>query len=243
MPTKMEIEKAKAVNLDHLGVHNLVSELTAKYNQNNDAGIISNWFERKKINSQEKRLQALSALVQEVRSHSNNLLEFKTELVTQQQRMEDLILLKTEESQFAVDRQREVHQTFVSGEETTRNEQLLKLERDRLDNARIEAENEKIFWEAQQNKQKSLLMGLRGKLIEKIIGELDFADINMKQVFVLIEMIKDTDTKADILTAEAQWEHLKAETEIKQAQADQENLNTEHKKWKFDKDREFDEGV
>lgn len=243
MPTKMELENKFQVNLNHLGVQNLVSELTVKYNQNNDIGIIRSWLGRNRIEGQEKHLQALSRLVQEVRSHASSLIEFKAELMTQQKKMEDLILFKLEESQFAIDRQREEHQTFLSQENSIRRENEIRQEREKLQNERIDAENKKIYWEGQQDRQKARLMELRGKLIEKITDELDFADINMKQVFILIEMIKDTHNKADILTAEAQWEHLKAEAEIKKAQADQENLNTEHQKWKFDKDREFDEKV
>ena len=236
------IERKRPVDLDLLGVHRLVAELTSKYNQNNDVGIVRSWFRKNKIEGQEKHFQALGNLVQEVRLHTSNLVEYKAELMTQQQRMEDLILLKEEESQFAVDRQREEHQTFLSQEDATRSEHGTRQEREKLENERIEAENEKIYWDAQQNREKANLLGLRGKLIEKIIVELDFADINMKQVFVLIEMIKDTDSKADILTAEAQWENLKAETEIKREQVKDGKLDNKHKKWKFEKDREgYDE--
>ena len=77
MPTKYEIEKRKVVNLDTLGVHGLVNELTAKYNQDNDTGIIRNWFRRNKLKSQEKHLQALFSLVQEARAHASSLVEFK----------------------------------------------------------------------------------------------------------------------------------------------------------------------
>ncbi len=171
MPTKFEMEKKIPVNLDHLGVHGLVGELTAKYNQNNDVGIIRSWFRRNRIESQGKHLEALFSLVQEARAHTSSLIEYKAELMTQQKRMEDLILLKTEESQFAVDRQREDHQTFVSTEETTRKTNEAVANREFLENERIAYENQIKAGEAAQNKEIANILKLKGKLIEKIIDE------------------------------------------------------------------------
>lgn len=241
MPTKFELDKRPPVNLNTLGVHGLVSELTAKYNQNNDTGIIRNWFRRNKLQSQEKHLKALFSLVQEAREHASSLVEFKSDLITQQKRMEDLILLKTEESEFAVDRQREEHQTFLSNEETSRIADKARQQREFLENEKLAAENKKTFWEAQQDKHKARIIELKGHLIEKLIDEVDFKNINMKHVFIIIEMLKEAETKADILNAEAQWEHYKVETDIKAEQAKQEKVNTKQKKWKFEQDKKFDE--
>lgn len=241
MPTKYEIEKRKVVNLDTLGVHGLVNELTAKYNQDNDTGIIRNWFRRNKLKSQEKHLQALFSLVQEARAHASSLVEFKADLLTQQKRMEDLILFKIEESEFAIDLQREEHQTKVSHEMTARATNEARQQREFLENEKLDAEKQQKIWEAQQDKHKARILELKGKLIEKLIDEVDFKNIDMKHVFIIIEMLKEAETQADILNAEAQWAHYKAETDIKAEQAKQEKVNTKQKKWKFKQDKEFDE--
>ena len=77
---------------------------------------------------------------------------------------------------------------------------------------------------------------LRGKLISKIIEELNFSDINMKQVLVLIEMVKDASTPEDIMSVEAKLEHLKAEAKQKLAQAEQEETKADWEKYKFEQD-------
>lgn len=216
----------------------LILDLASDYCQNNDAGVISNWFKKKKINSQGEVLASILGVVQEARGLSSNLLEFKSELLTQEKRLRELILLKQDEAQFAVDRQRETQASFVSQEESNRQSNVLRVQKERLENERISLENQIIYWEAKQNKQKSKLLKLKGKCVAKIIKGLDFTNMDMKQVLVLIETLKEAESKVDVLSAFARWEEMKAEAEIKKAMAKQEKTKAKHEKWKFDIDKE-----
>lgn len=224
------------VNLDNLDVHRLTNELISKYNQNNDVGIIQSWFSRNKVKVQESHLQAVLSKVNHIREHSRSLIEYKAELMTQQQALENLIICKIEESEFSVERQREDHQTYLNQQAAERERVWLELDSLKNENDRAKYEAEKAKWEAEESKNKAWITELRGKLIEKIIDELKFSDINMKQVFVLIEMIKEADTDSDILGAEARWEQLKAEAKRTMAQADQEETRADWERYKFKQD-------
>ncbi len=87
----------------------------------------------------------------------------------------------------------------------------LELENMQFQNEKARWEAEKVKYEAEEGKQKARIVALRGDLISKIIEELNFAEINMKQVFVLIEMVKDSQSPEDLLGAEAKWKQMKAQ--------------------------------
>lgn len=224
------------VNLDMLDVHGLTGELIEKYNKNNDIGVIGSWFRQRKLDASEKHLQALFSLVTEVRKHSANLHEFKAQLVAQHSVLQYRIGTIIDEARFAMDRQRADHQLYLHGHDVERRKRELELERLRLENMLAALQVEKMQAEVALDQQKVALLGQKGALIEKIIGELNFQDINMKQVFVLIEMVKDSRTNADILTAEAQWQRMKAEANMAEAKAEQEQHQTQYKAWKMDQE-------
>ena len=207
------------INLNNLDVHNLVAELTTKYNQNNDVGIIRNWFRRNKIESQDKHLQSLLSMVRQVREHSTDLIEFKANLMSQQQLLHHLITGKIEHAAFAVDRQREEHQTFLMHQVTERNRAIEELERIRIDNKHRIAETR--------------LVNLRGDLIEKITKELDLDHISPPQAFVLIKALNQENTESDVFMAEGQLEQMKAEAKLKNAEARMAEQEAEYEKFKM----------
>lgn len=234
---KTRTERLQRVDLNYLDVHSLVNELCAKYNQRNDLGIIKSFFKRKKIEAQDKQLKALSSLVGNIRGHARDLVEFKAQMMTQQEVLTQRMVAIVEGEEFAVARQREEHQTFLSQQQAERERALLELDTLKYENEKAKWEAEKAKYEAEAEKNKAWIIELRGKLIDKIIGELKFHDINMKQVFVLIEMIKESVTDSDILGAEERWEELKAETRLKGAHADQEQTKADWEKYKFEEDK------
>ena len=242
-PTRQEIElkkkmanKGYKVSLDPLDVHKLTNELIASYNQNNDVGVIRGWLRRNKVESQEKYITALLNKVRTIRESASTLVEYKAQLMSQQQVMESLIIGKIDEAQFAVDRQREEHQTFLDEQTAERERIWIELDRAKNENEKMKYEVEKAKWEAEEAKHRARIIELRGALIEKIKDEVKFSDINMKQVFVLIEMIKDATTDADIITAEARWEQLRAEAKKTSAQANQEETKADWERYKFEQD-------
>ena len=242
-PTRDEIELKKKmvksgykVDLNNLDVHTLTNELIAGYSQNNDIGIIRGFFRRNRVESQEKFIRALLNKVQAIRDSASTLIEYKAQLMSQQQVLESLIIGKIDEAQFAVDQQREEHQTFLDGQTAERERIWLELDRAKNENEKMKYEVEKAKWEAEEAKHRARIIELRGALIEKIKDEVKFSDINMKQVFVLIEMIKEATTDADIITAEARWEQLRAEAKKTSAQANQEETKADWERYKFEQD-------
>lgn len=226
----------ETVNLDLLDVHKLVKDLASKYNENNDIGVIASWFRRRKLGATEKHLQSLLALVSEVRKHAGSLQEFKAQLVTQQVVLQHRIVAIIDEARFAVARQRSDHELYLLGNDVERQKRELELERIRLENMLAALDVEKKRAEVALDWQKVTLLEQKGVLIEKIISELNFQDLSMKQVFVLIEMVKESRSNADILTAEAQWERMKAEAREAEARADQEHHKTKYAGWKMEQE-------
>lgn len=224
------------VNLDFLDVHRLVKDLARKYNENNDIGVISSWLRRSSLNATENHLHSLLSLVSEVRRHSADLQEFKAQLVAQQSVLQYRIMAMVNEARNIVEKQKLDHASYVHTHEMEKQRRLLEIERLKLENAQIALQNEKLAAEVAQEWHKAKLLGLKVLLIQKINSELDFVNINMKQVFVLIEMIKESRTNADILNAEAQWERMKAEARQAEAKADQEHNNTKYSSWKMDQE-------
>ncbi|WP_028316604.1 hypothetical protein [Desulfatibacillum aliphaticivorans] len=222
--------RAPNVDLDYLDVHSLVSELSVRFNQKNDVGVIRAWFRRKRIEVQTTHLQALSNQVAQVRSQAQDLVEFKAQLMTQREVLAARMVEIVEASQFAVDRQREEHQTFLTRQHGDRERVFSELER-------LKAENDKLIWQAEQERQTARLIQLRGDLIQKALSELDFQNLDMRQVFVIIEMIKDSRTEADIFNAEAKVDFLKAEARKMEAQARQEEAEADFKAWNFEENK------
>ncbi len=243
-PTRQEIEILKQsqsgqyqVDLNSLGVHSLVNELILKYNQNNDVGVIRSWLKRRKVEAQNQQLSSLFGLVTNIRENASDLVEFKAQLMSQQMVMGSRITAIIEEAKFAVDRQRQEQKTFIIRQAAEREQANLMLERLKHENEAARWQAEAARFEAEDLKQKARITELRGDLIAKIIRELSFAEINMKQVFVLIEMVKDASSRDDLFTADARWEQLKAEADKTQALADQEKTKADHERWKFEQDK------
>jgi hypothetical protein len=228
---------APGVGVNPLDVHGLVLDLIGKYNQNNDVGVIRGWFRRKcNLEPTEKHLQSLGSLVAEVRNHAANLTEFRAQLISQQQVMEARVIELTEAAWFVVEKQRSDHQRYLQQQEYERQRAEIELDRGKLENIMAGVQIEKMRAEVSQEKQKVILLGQKSVLIEKITSELDFKNLNMKQVFVLIEMVKDSRSNADILTAEAEWERMKAEARQAEAQADQEQHKAKYANWKMEQE-------
>ncbi|MFA7382857.1 MAG: hypothetical protein WC001_05355 [Desulfurivibrionaceae bacterium] len=216
----------ESVNLDNLDVHNLVSELVSKYNQNNDVGVIQSWFRRNRLEGQEKHLQALLRLVRQVREHSSDLLEFKARLISQREVLGNLIIQQVEESQFNVDRQREGHQTFIVQQEMER-------QRAHGEHVRIKLENDKVRLESERIIAENRLVELRGTLIEKITTELDMKNISPPQAFVLIKALNPNSKDSDVYMAQEALDKMKAEADIKRAEARKAGFEADHEEYKM----------
>jgi hypothetical protein len=238
-----DINRGRIVDLDELGTHDFVGYLVQNYGKNLNRGVIVSWFRRTRLEAQSKYLDQLYELVNRVREHTTSLVAFKAELMTQQVRMENLMIALKEESRMAVERQRQEHETFLANHESQREASRLALEKLRHENEKLRYEAEEQRGKAELAKQKARIVQLRGDLIEKITADLNFADVNMKQVFVIIEMVKDAASQADIITAEARWEQMKAEARKKEAEAQKMGYEAEQKGYKTKKMKTELEGV
>ena len=222
------------VDLSRLDIHVLTNDLLIKrYNENNDDGIIRSFFKRLNIKSQDKRLGAMLDLVKTVREHSDSLIEYKAHLATQQKVFEIIADGKIQEARLMTLVKLEEYETLIATQRSDRKKLDLELDNLKIQNDHAHWEAEKAKYDAGEAKQNARITELRGDLISKIIGELNFADINMKQVFVLIEMVKETQSPEDLLGAEAKWEQMKAEARKAEAQADQEQTKADYDQFKF----------
>ncbi|KKK99151.1 hypothetical protein LCGC14_2635620 [marine sediment metagenome] len=112
---------------------------------------------------------------------------------------------KLEESGIDLARARAEFETFMVDQITTR-------ERYRLD---IEQMKQDIGI----TKENINFLKFRNKLADKIIEGIDITDMDMKQVFVLIEMLKEASNENDLLITEAKARELGAEARKKEAEA------------------------
>lgn len=217
---------SSALSLDNLDVHGLVSELITKYNSRNDQGIIVNFFKRINVDSQTKHLQSVLDLVSQVRQHSSDLLEFKARLMSQREVLGNMIMHQIEESQFAIDRQREEYGTFLVKQEVERQCAHEELVRIKLQNDRQRLENTRVTAEVR-------LVELRGALIEKVTQELDLKNISPPQAFVLIKSLNPNSKETDIFMAQEQLDQMKAEAEIKRAEARKAGYAADYEEYKM----------
>lgn len=212
----------------HLGnSSSLITELANQYNKNNDIGVIRSWFRKGRHKANEEHLTALFERVQHIREHAKGLSEFQAELLTQRDRLENEIIRITEASEIAVEQQREEYETFVARHQVER-------ERAQLELARLNLENERIKLEHVKMKAETRIIDLRGNLIDKITAELDLNNISSQQAFVLIKALNQENTEADIFMAEGQLEQMKAEAQLKRAEAKKAEHDAEYAKFKMD---------
>lgn len=226
---KAKQREQSLVNLNKLDVHVLTKELIEKYNQNNDTGIIKSFFQKKKVEGQEKALDALLDLIRTIRQNSNSIIEYKAHLAIQQDLFEIIAEGKITEAELMAAKTKAMLEADLFRQQLDKEKAQAELDSMLIENKRAEHEAEKVS-------VGNRIMSLRGDLIEKIIKELDFANLDMKQVFVLIEMVKEVGANDDLFAAEARWEQLKAEAKKTNAQADQEVTKADWEKFKFEQE-------
>ncbi|MFA6011914.1 MAG: hypothetical protein WC799_18120 [Desulfobacteraceae bacterium] len=231
-------------NVDQLNISTFVDELGVELYKGVTAGRLSNWFRRKNIETREKTLNSLLSLVESAKRSAESLQDFKARLLRERHIIALEIKKVIEEHYLAIKRQQDdySHGKFMQSAE--RKKVLHDLERVQIENEILKQKiredmykADALKWHAEDARNKSMITELRGKLISKIIDEMKFADINMKQVFVLIEMIKDSTTGNDIFGAEAKWEQMKAEAKRAMAQAEQEQTRAEFERFKFEDEK------
>lgn len=204
----------------------LLTELADQYGKNNDLGVIRSWLRRNRHEANEKHLEALLSRVNHLRAHAQSLSDFKAELATQADRFELEVTRILEASEIELDRQSEEHHTFLVQQDTEREQAQVELSRLKLENDRIKLEHEKL-------KAETRLIILRGNLIEKITKELDLKNISPPQAFVLIKALNQDNTESDIFMAEEQLEQMKAEAELKKAEARQAGYDADYAQYKM----------
>ncbi len=231
-------------NVDQLNVNTFVNDLGAELYRGVKAGLISNWFRRIKIESSEATMNRLYSLVESAKRNAESLQDFKARLLRERHIIALEIKRVVEEHYLAIKRQQDDYQHNKFMQSAERKKILNDLERAQIDNEihkqqiRVATyQADELRWQAEDARNKAMITEMRGKLISKIIDEMKFADINMKQVFVLVEMIKDSTTQNDILGAEAKWEQLKAEAKRAMAQAEQEQTRADWEKFKFEDEK------
>jgi len=89
-PEKEEIKSTRPkpshlpnVNLDHLEVNSFLKEMVSNYHHGNDRGVIYNWLRRWRIESRTETVDRLLGLLKNIREHSENLQEYKIQLMSQ----------------------------------------------------------------------------------------------------------------------------------------------------------------
>lgn len=243
-PSNSTPEDSLKVDLTDLDVHGLTQDLIDCYHSR-PRGIILNWYKRWRLESQTKVINRLNDYVSSVQRTSKTAEDYKSFLMTKQQVLENLIKGRLEESEFQLVLAREQRETSLAREQGEQDRIRAELDtilqtNEILKNTALQeyhkAMQEKAI--AEQHEQRARILELRGNLIQRITDSLNFQEINMNQVFVLVEMVRDQNaSEADILTVEARYEQMKAEARKKEAHADQEETKAEHEKWKFEEEK------
>lgn len=219
-------ERPSALKSSQVIPSSLIDELANQYYQNNDLGVIQSWFRKRRHRANEEHLVALLSRVNTVRAHTQSLTAFRAELITQADRLELEISKILEASENEVTRQREEHETFLIRQEMER-------ERVRGELARMKLENDKIRLEHERIKAENRLVELRGELIEKITTELDMKNISPPQAFVLIKALNPNSKDSDVFMAQEQLEQMKAEADLKKAEARKAGYAADYEEYKM----------
>jgi len=222
------------INSQYLDYERLITELSQTYLKPQMAqGIISNWFSRRKIESQDRKLAALLSLVKNIREHSTSLIDFKEHLISRQMEIHYFLIGKKQQLEFEITEAQEANQTVIA----THQSEALKRQYE-AEALRLENEWKKMLID--QQKYQNRLMELRGNMLARLIDEINLQDIDLKLVMMLEQLIKDYEPKGNILTVEGQYDKLKAEAlgitmeaERKRHEAEAEKLETKHKEHKY----------
>lgn len=231
-------------NVDQLNINTFVNELGDELYKGVTDGIISNWFRRLNIGFREKTLISLNDLISRAKQSAESLQDFKGRLLRERHIIALEIKKVVDAHYLAIKKQQDEYQHGKFMQSAERKRVIQDLNRLGIENSILEQKiredmyrADELKWKAEDMKNKTVITALRGKLISKIIDEMTFSDINMKQVFVLIEMVKDVTSGEDIIGAEAKWDQLKAEAKRTMAQAEQEETKAQWEKFKFEDEK------
>jgi len=130
---------------------------------------------------------------------------------------------KLEEAAFNVGRTREETLTFIEQEYGLRERVHIELEM-------LQHQTDQQKWITEQEKEKAKFLKARNRLANKIIKQIDIKDLNMTQVMVIIEMVKDATQETDLAMADARLKKAMAEADKIKAEAEYKDEEVKMKK-------------
>lgn len=106
----------------------------------------------------------------------------------------------------------------------------------------IKIANDKVIAEINHMQATTRITNAQADILDRIKTELNLSNITSSQAFVLVKALDprasaDTDFAAREAMMNAEIDRMKAETAKTREQAEQEKTNTEHKKWKNERER------
>jgi hypothetical protein len=206
------------LNIPELSLDNLISELHKTVNSGK--WVIFKGWQNKRLELDADRQNWIIRHIQNLGLTAEELAKTKASIILSSQMVADLVEGYYEEARQKFELSAQQHLTALKQEHDNRRKmddeavmrQLLIQEKSFL--------NQSLKWQAEEQKYNSDLAKLRAKLAGKIIDEFSFKNIDARQVFIIIEMLKEASNQSNIMEADAKWEMLKEQARQEKSKAD-----------------------
>lgn len=229
---KTNLPNIPKFNLSQLNMVQIAHDLSTMMNKPNPSGWLGKWWGNKKLDLDNDRISHMANYIERVRSLNQSMINAQAELFLSAQVLEDIINGYYIEAERKAEKQLKEHENLIH----SLNDEMEKRE---ITNDRARAEIEAI-------RATTRLTEIQGKVLEKLVNELDLANITPAQAFVFVKSLNpNADANVDFasqqLMLEAQLDQMKATTakKVHEArregiQADQDNLAYIQTKKKYD---------
>lgn len=206
------------LNIPELSLDNLVYELHKTINTGK--WVIFKGWQNTRLQLDAQRQDWIIKHIQNLKLSVEEMAKTKAAIILSRQMVEDLIAGYYQEARQKFELSAQQHLTALKQEYEYRrrmDDEALMREMKIQEQSFI---NQQLKWTAELEKQKSELARLRAELAQKIISEFSFKNIDARQVFVIIEMLKEATSQSGIMEADAKWEMLKEQARQEKSKAD-----------------------
>lgn len=218
-------ENIPAFNLSKINVVQLARDLSRQIQTPQPKGWLSKWWTNSKLPYDNNRITLLNEYVEKVIQINQSITQMQYHLYIQPMVLDNLIQGYELEAFQAAELQIAEHSRKLTEleEQKKRDEEETRLKK---------AQTLKVIGEAR-------MIALQGRLLEKIINELDLDNITPEQAFILVKALNPEanaaiDFASQQLMVEAKIEQMKAQTEKLKHEADYQKEVSRHKRFETD---------
>ncbi|WP_319526161.1 hypothetical protein [uncultured Desulfosarcina sp.] len=208
-------------DLSKINVVQLAKDLSVQINQKQPKGWLRKWWVNQKLPMDNQRLSHLNDYINEIQRVNSSITDMQAELFVQPQILQYVIEKRLIEARQQIEIEVKRHEREI-------NKYTQEINRDKLETARVQAEIRNTI-------SQTRIVDLQGKLLEKLIDDLDIKNITPEIAIIIIKAL-DPNAQVDLASAtnhpliKSLVDKMEQQTRSLKVQADMDENIAEHQR-------------